>query len=210
MDYRQFVEQTTSPGTPPLVPEIVLHMAQKVIPLWQRIEEETGQSNTPPPYWAFAWAGGQAMARYLLDHREIVAGKAVLDFGAGSGLIALAAAKAGASAVSAADIDPFAAAAIAKNAETNDTSLTIISEDVIGKSGWPIILVGDMCYERPLAQRLLSWLRTESARGATVLLGDPGRSYFPHNGVSLCAEYDVPCSRELEDRDMRRTGVYRL
>lgn len=210
MDYSQFVEQTTSATAPPLVPEITLHLAQEVIPLWQRIEAETGLSNTPPPYWAFAWAGGQAMARYLLDHPDIVAGKAVLDFGAGSGLIALAGAKAGATCVTAADIDPFAAAAMAINAAENDTHLTIETEDIIGQSGWPVILVGDMCYERPLAERLLGWLRAESARGTTVLLGDPGRNYFPRNGVIRCAEYDVPCSRELEDRDMRRTGVYRL
>lgn len=210
MDYARFVEDNTTIGTPPLVPEIRLHMADEVIPLWRKIETETGITNPPPPYWAFAWAGGQALARYILDHPEIVAGKTVLDFGAGSGLIGLAAAQAGAASVLCADIDPFADAATAQNGTLNGLTTRTTDDNVIGQTGWQVILVGDMCYERPLAERLTQWLRSEVAKGVFVLIGDPGRNYFPKNGVEKLQEYTVPTPRDLEDRDVRQTGIFRL
>ncbi|GAA0531167.1 putative nicotinamide N-methyase [Rhizomicrobium palustre] len=208
-----FVRATTELETPPLVPEIRLHLANEVLPLWRKTEEELAQEGVAPPYWAFAWAGGQALARYVLDHADEIGvkGASVLDFGAGSGLVAIAAAKAGAAKVLAADIDPFAAAAMVVNAKDNGVVLGTTCEDVIGHAGsWTLILVGDMCYERPLAERLLAWLTAETKAGATVLIGDPGRNYFPKSGITKLATYEVPTSRDLEDRDMRVTSVYRL
>lgn len=208
MDPKTFILENTTLTAPPLVPEIRLHLATEVVPLWRKTEEELEAEGVPPPYWAFAWAGGQALARHVLDHPELVAGKSVLDFGSGSGLVTIAAKKAGAARVLAADIDTFAAAAIALNARANDTAIDVTSDDVIGSSGdWAAILIGDMCYERPLAERLLAWLR---AQDALVLLGDPGRSYFPKSGVEKLATYHVQTTRELEDREIRETSVYRL
>lgn len=211
---QEFVRAATEPQYPPLVPEIRLHLANEVVPLWRKTEEELAREGVPPPYWAFAWAGGQALARYVLDHASEIGmnNASVLDFGAGSGLVAIAAAKAGAATVLAADIDAFAAAAIAVNAQDNSvTNVSTTTDDVIGREeGWNVILIGDMCYERPLAERLLAWLKERVRGGATVLIGDPGRSYFPKNGVEKLATYEVPTSRDLEDREMRITSVYRL
>jgi predicted nicotinamide N-methyase len=204
-----FVRANSVLQSPPLVPEVRLHLASEVLPLWTKTEEELGRQGVPPPYWAFAWAGGQALARYVLDHGA--EGEKVLDFGSGSGLVAIAAKKAGAASVLAADIDPFSAAAIRQNAIDNDVVLDVTTDDVIGRNDpWTLILVGDMCYERPLAERLTQWLRDHARAGGTVLVGDPGRSYFPKTGVEKLASYDVPTSRDLEDRDMWQTGVFRL
>ncbi|MDE2134561.1 MAG: methyltransferase [Alphaproteobacteria bacterium] len=206
-----FIRDNTALTALPLVPEIRLYLATEVVPLWRKTEDQLAEQGVPPPYWAFAWAGGQALARYVLDHPEIVRGKSVLDFGSGSGLVAIAAAKAGASQVLAAEIDAFAEAAIQLNAEANGVRLATTREDLIGSSGrWETILVGDMCYERPLAERLLTWLAERPRSGATVLLGDPGRSYFPKSGVEKLATYRVETTRELEDREVRETGVYAL
>ncbi|MGZ5927483.1 MAG: class I SAM-dependent methyltransferase [Rhizomicrobium sp.] len=208
MNADTFIRDNSQLLAPPLVPEIRLHLASEVIPLWRKTEEELAKIGVPPPYWAFAWAGGQALARYVLDHPDIVLGKRVLDFGAGSGLVALAAAKAGAAHVIAADIDPFAIAAIARNATVNGVAIETVTDDVIGGSElFDLILVGDMCYERPLAERLMLWLKSSPAQ---VLLGDPGRSYFPKTGFTQLASYSVPTTRELEDREIRETGVWRL
>ncbi|MGZ5921469.1 MAG: class I SAM-dependent methyltransferase [Rhizomicrobium sp.] len=208
MNADTFIRDNSQLLAPPLVPEIRLHLASEVIPLWRKTEEELAKIGVPPPYWAFAWAGGQALARYVLDHPDIVLGKRVLDFGAGSGLVALAAAKAGAAHVIAADIDPFAIAAIARNATVNGVAIETVTDDVIGGSElFDLILVGDMCYERPLAERLMLWLKSSPAQ---VLLGDPGRSYFPKTGLTQLASYSVPTTRELEDREIRETGVWRL
>ena len=208
MNPEQFIRDNASLMPPPLVPEIKLHLATEIVPLWRKTEEELEQMGVPPPYWAFAWAGGQALARYVLDNPSLVAGKRVLDFGAGSGLVALAAAKAGAGFVLAADIDTFAIAAIHANATANNLSVAATSDDVIGSAAaYDVILVGDMCYERPLAERLMAWLKFSSA---DILLGDPGRSYFPQSGLVKLATYSVQTTRELEDREIRETGVYRL
>jgi predicted nicotinamide N-methyase len=208
MNADAFIRDNSELLIPPLVPEIRLHLASEILPLWRKTEEELAEIGVPPPYWAFAWAGGQALARYVLDHPGIAAGKRVLDFGAGSGLVAIAAAKAGATDVSAADIDPFAIAAIGRNATVNGVHIETLMEDVIGRvQMFDLILVGDMCYERPLAERLMAWLKEAQA---DVLLGDPGRSYFPKDGLTRLATYSVPTTRELEDREIRETGVWRL
>jgi predicted nicotinamide N-methyase len=193
---------------PPLVPEIRLYLATEVVPLWRATEEELEKMGVPPPYWAFAWAGGQALARYILDHPEQIMGKHVLDIGSGSGMVAIAAAKAGAASVLAADIDAFSIAAIRLNAAANGVTVAVTQDDLIGAEGdWDVILVGDLFYERPLAERLLAWLKT---LGCPALLGDPGRSYFPKDQVEPLAVYNVQTSRDLEDREIRETGVYRL
>lgn len=208
-DPLDFIKQATAPQPLPLVPEIRLFLATELVPLWHKTEEELEQEGVPPPYWAFAWAGGQALARYILDHGLEVA--SVLDFGSGSGLVAIAAAKAGAQKVLAADIDKFAAAAIAVNADENGVQIDITTDDVIGRDGaWDVILIGDMCYERPLAEKLMAWLTERVRAGATVLMGDPGRTYFPKSGVEKLATYRVQTTRELEDREIRETSVYRL
>ena len=208
MKPEDFVRQNSALTAPPLVPELRLHLATEVVPLWRKTEEELSQMGVPPPYWAFAWAGGQALARYVLDNPGLVASKRVLDFGAGSGLVALAAARAGAAYVLAADIDKFAVAAINANALANDLAVAVTSDDVIGSAEpFDVILVGDMCYERPLAERLMAWLKNSRA---DILLGDPGRSYFPKDGLTRLASYSVATTRELEDREIRETGVYRL
>ncbi|HUJ03230.1 MAG TPA: 50S ribosomal protein L11 methyltransferase [Rhizomicrobium sp.] len=202
-----FIRTNTGLIAPPLVPEVRLHLATEIMPLWRKTEEELEAEGIPPPYWAFAWAGGQALSRYVLDNPQEVRGKKILDFGAGSGMVAVAAKKAGARDVLAADIDRFAAAAIALNAAANETQVDITTDDVIGREGWDVILVGDMCYERPLAERLMAWLAKSNAR---VLLGDPGRSYFPKSSVEKLATYRVETTRELEDREIRETSVYAL
>ena len=203
-----FIKANAAVMAPPLVPEIKLHLATEVVPLWRATEEELAKIGVPPPYWAFAWAGGQALARHVLDHPQLVAGRRVLDIGAGSGLVGLAAARAGAASVLAADIDAFACAAIALNAAANHCKVDITQADLIGTPlAWDVILVGDLFYERPLAERLLEWL---GPLDAPALLGDPGRTYFPKTNVEKLASYSVQTTRDLEDRDIRETGVYRL
>jgi len=208
MTPEDFIKTNAIVMAPPLVPEIKLHLASEVVPLWRATEEELAANGLPPPYWAFAWAGGQALARYVLDHPEIVRGKRVLDIGAGSGLVGLAAARAGAADVLAAGIDAFACAAIRLNAAANDSAIRITQEDLIGTPcAWDLILVGDLFYERPLAERLLAWL---TPTGIPALLGDPGRNYFPKGNVEKLASYQVQTTRDLEDREIRDTGVYKL
>ena len=208
MTPEDFITANAALMAPPLVPEIRLYLATEVVPLWRATEDELEKMGVPPPYWAFAWAGGQALARYILDHPETVAGKRVLDIGSGSGLVAIAAARAGAASVLAADIDAFSTAAIRLNAAANSATVTVTQDDLIGAEGdWDVILVGDLFYERPLAERLLAWLKTLDR---PALLGDPGRNYFPKTQVERLALYNVQTSRDLEDREIRETGVYRL
>jgi len=212
MDPTLFVQRNTAIARPPLVPEIRLHLATEITPIWQATEETLARGAVPPPFWAFAWAGGQALARYLLDHPELVAGRAVLDFGAGSGLVAIAAAKAGAARVTAAEIDHFAAAAIAANAALNGVAVAVTTADLLdaASGGWPVVVAGDICYEQPMAERAIEWLRRHAARGSLVLIGDPGRAYLPRSGVVERARYQVPTSRELEDRERRECVVWRV
>jgi len=208
MTPQDFVRANALPMTPPLVPEITLLLAAEVMPLWHRTEDELARMGVPPPYWAFAWAGGQALARYILDNPGMVVGKRVLDIGSGSGLVGIAAAKAGAASVLAADIDAFALAAIALNAAANGVALAITGEDRIGgPAPFDVILVGDLFYERPLVERLLAWL---TPLPVLTLMGDPGRAYFPKSGVEKRAAYQVQTTRDLEDREIRDTGVYAL
>lgn len=212
MDPAVFVRRNTVIAAPPLVPELWLHQATEITPIWQATEESLAHSGLPPPFWAFAWAGGQALARYLLDHPEQVAGRSVLDFGAGSGLVAIAAAKAGAAQVLAAEIDHFAAAAIAANAALNGVAVTVTTADPIAAAdpGWEIVTAGDVCYEQPMAARATAWLRALAGRGTLVLLGDPGRAYLPAEGLCERARYLVPTSRDLEDRETRDGVVWRV
>ena len=209
-DPSAFVRAETVIAAPPLVPEIRLHLASEVVPLWQATEETLTRHGLPPPYWAFAWPGGQAIARYVLDHPESLRGARVLDFAAGSGLAAIAAAKAGAASIAAAEIDEFALAAIALNAGLNNVSVETIGEDVMGRpSAWDIVLAGDVCYERPMAEQVARWFAALAAAGTGVLMADPGRAYLPRQGLVELARYDVPTSLDLEDRKQRETVVWR-
>jgi len=212
MDPTAFVIDNTEIKAPPLVPEIRLHLATEVTPIWQATEESLSRGPVPPPFWAFAWAGGQALARYLLDHPETVAGREVLDIGSGSGIVAIAAAMAGAKRVTAAEIDPFAAAAITLNAPLNNVAVGIETRDLLdrGAAGWGIALAGDICYEEPMSSRAMALLRRIAARGRLALLGDPGRAYLPREGLEELARYQVPTSRELEDREAREGVVWRV
>ena len=210
--YAAFIRANTSFLCPPLVPGIELHLADEAVPLWQKTEEELRCIGLPPPFWAFAWAGGQALARYVMDHPSIVRNRSVLDLASGSGLVAIAAAKAGASAVLASDIDSFAAAAIALNAARNAVPVEVTTLDLLASEPPPVevILVGDVFYEQPLAVRLLSWLKIAGRRGIETLIGDPFRTYLPLGELDLLTTYHVPVSRDLEDHEIRRTSVFRL
>ena len=209
---RAFILANTRLQTPPHTPELTLRLADEITPIWRMTEEALEQIGLPPPFWAFAWAGGQALARYILDHPQIVAGKRVVDFASGSGIVAIAAAKAGAAHVLAADIDPFCGAALAVNAEANGVACDFTDADLLDAPPPPVevILAGDICYEKPLAARVLSWLGAARQAGATVLIGDPGRSYFPREGLDKLAEYQVPTTRELEDMEVKKTAVWAL
>ena len=212
MDRAAFVRRNTAITAPSLVPEISRYLATEIAPIWQATEDTLALSALPPPFWAFAWAGGQALARFLLDHPERVAGRSVLDFGAGSGIVAIAAAKAGAASVLAAEIDHFAAAAIAANASLNDVAIAVTTTDLLDTvdARWEVVTAGDVCYERPMADRVMGWLRGLAARGTLALLGDPGRAYLPSEGLIERAHYLVPTSRELEDRDIRDAIVWQV
>ena len=206
-----FIRANTKLLTPPLTPEIVLHLAEESLPIWQKTEEELGEMNIAPPFWAFAWAGGQALARYVLDNPGCVAGRRVLDLGSGSGLAAIAAAKAGAGAVLAADIDRMASAAVVLNAAANGVKIETTYADLLaGPPGaFGTILVGDLFYERALAERALAFLDAADAAGALILIGDPQRNYFPKGRFEEAGAYSVPVTRELEDAEIKRSAVWR-
>jgi predicted nicotinamide N-methyase len=192
----------------PFVPELRLHLADEAMALWEMTEADLGRLNLPPPFWAFAWAGGQALARFIFDEPRWVAGQHILDFASGSGLCALAAAKAGAASVRAADIDPYATAAIALNAAANGVRLDVIGDDIVGQCGpWTAILAGDISYQKDVADRVHLWLAEEARRGVVVLIGDPGRAYLPTTTLRQLAAYDVPVLPSLEDTAMKRTFV---
>jgi predicted nicotinamide N-methyase len=212
LDAALFVRRSTAVAAPPLVPEIRLHLATEITPIWQASEESLARGEVPPPFWAFAWAGGQALARYVLDRPETVAGRFVLDFGSGSGLVAIAAAKVGARCALAAEIDHFAVAAIAANAALNDVAVDVTTADAIDTADprWQIVTAGDVCYDRGMADRVIPWLRALARRGCLVLLGDPGRAYLPKEGLRQLATYTVPTSRELEESDTREGVVWQV
>ena len=210
-DRRAFIRENTRLLSPPLAPHLKLWLADEAVPLWRRTEEELGEIGLPPPFWAFAWAGGQALARYLSEHPATVAGRRVLDFASGSGLVAIGAALAGAASVEASEIDGFAVAAISLNAETNGVRIDVREGDLIGRDeSWDVVLAGDISYERDGAAAATEWLAGLAARGATVLIGDPGRAYLARDRLEEIAHYAVPVTRELEDSEIKRTGVYRF
>ena len=209
--FEEFIRANTALSAPPHVPELRLWLADEAHALWEKTEEELATIGLPPPFWAFAWAGGQGLARHLLDRPEAVAGRTVLDFAAGSGLVGIAAAKAGAASVTAADIDPFCGPAIRLNAAANAVALDYGSDDLIGRDlGWDVVLAGDVFYQKDMADLLLPWFAALRRRGADVLVGDPGRAYLPKDRLERLAEYQVPVTRALEDAEVKRTTVWRL
>lgn len=213
IDHPDFVRRNTSLLAPPLVPEVTLHLAHEAVPIWQKTEEELGEIGLPPPFWAFAWAGGLALARYVLDHPHIVNGRCVLDLATGSGLVGIAAKKAGAKSVLAADIDRFACAAARLNARVNNVDIAITDEDLLQdrpQQHFDVILVGDLFYEKDLAARVQAWLTEAKQEGADILIGDPGRSYLPKSSLLHVVDYNVPVTRDLEDAEIKRTAVWRL
>lgn len=211
-DRAAFIRANTTVMAPPLVPEISLHLAHEAVPLWQKTEEELGEMGLPPPFWAFAWAGGQALARHVLDDPSLVAGKRVLDLAAGSGLVGIAALKAGAASALAADIDGFSLAAIRLNAALNAVALEVTGEDLLAAPppACEVILVGDLFYEKGLAERVLSWLAAAEEQGIPALIGDPGRSYLPRGELTKLGQYRVEVTRDLEDAEIKMTSVWRL
>lgn len=210
-DKEAFIRAHTAFLPVPHTPEIRLHLADEITEIWKKTEEDLEKIGLPPPFWAFAWAGGQGLARYLLDHPDDVRGKRVLDFAAGAGLVAIAAAKAGAAMIEANEIDDFALAAIGLNAKDNNVALTLRGGDLVGQDdGWDVILAGDIAYERDMTARVFAWLHPLVKRGARVLIGDPGRAFLPKTGLQELAEYHVPTTREIEDTEIKRTKVFRL
>ncbi len=211
-DPRAFIVENTRLQAPPHAPELVLHLADEITPIWRLTEEALEEMGLPPPFWAFAWAGGQALARYLLDNAALVGGRTVLDLGAGSGLTSIAAMKAGATSVLAADIDRYALVAIALNAEANGVRVVTTDADLLAEAPgvFGALLVGDMFYERALAERALAFVAAARAKGAEVLVGDPRRSYFPKERFIQVAEYSVPVTRDLEDMEIKHTAVWQL
>ncbi|WP_296746595.1 methyltransferase [Mesorhizobium sp.] len=208
---RKFILDNTALMAPPHVPEVLLHLADEAHDLWLRTEEELAEIGLPPPFWAFAWAGGQGLARYVLDHPETVRGKIVLDFASGSGLVAIAALKAGASRMVAADIDPFCETAIELNLRANGVEAEFQGADCVDRDdGWDVVLAGDVFYDKAFADRLMPWFAALKVRGADILVGDPGRAYLPKQGLQSLAVYQVPVTRVLEDAEVKRTTVWRL
>ncbi|MFJ9692225.1 class I SAM-dependent methyltransferase [Kitasatospora sp. NPDC101183] len=207
-----FIRSATELKPVPFVPEISLHMAEDAIALWERTERARGEAGLPPPFWAFAWAGGVAVARYVLDNPELVDGRAVLDIAAGSGLVGIAAALRGARAVGAAEIDAYAVASIGLNAEANGVRVEADLVDLVDGDGAPaeVVLAGDVFYEREMAARFLPFLERAVARGATVIVGDPGRAYLPRERFTAVAAYRVPVVADLEDTSVKTTTVWRL
>ena len=205
-----FVIANTVLGHAPLVPDIVLHQASEITPIWQATEAWLASAGVEPPFWAFAWPGGQAIARHVLDNPTLVRGRRVLDFAAGCGIAAIACARAGAAHVEAAETDVLAAAAIKLNAAANAVDIDVVCADLVGSAcRWDIVVCGDVCYEAPMTRHILPWL-TALSRDATVWLADPGRAYLPSSGLESFARLIVPTSLELEDRTEREVTLYRF
>jgi predicted nicotinamide N-methyase len=213
-DPERFIATNTALEAPAMVPEFRLWLATEYVPIWQATETWLEEQNIDPPYWAFCWPGGQAVARYLLDHPTLVEGKHVIDFAAGSGVSSMAAAKAGAASVVANDIDSLSLVAARLNAAANGLAIETSGEDwLAGPDGAPdadVVIAGDVCYEREMSARALAWLRSHAARGRLVLLGDPGRNYFSAQGLEELARYEIPTSLQLENRGMRETVLWRV
>lgn len=206
-----FILSNTALHHPPHVPEIGLHLADEAHELWHKTEDELSEIGLPPPYWAFAWAGGQGVARYILDNPAAVKNQRVLDFASGSGLVAIAAAMSGADVVTANDIDPFAPHAISLNASANKVTIGFTDHDLIGQdvsAKTDIMLAGDVFYDKPLADRLIPWFDMLCCKGMMIIVGDPGRSYLPKHRLKELAVYSVPVTRALEDADVKRTTVW--
>jgi predicted nicotinamide N-methyase len=205
----EFIHTHTRLAPAPFVPEIALHQADEPIELWAKTEESGVEQ--PPPFWAFAWAGGQALARHLLDHPALVAGRSVLDLATGSGLVAVAAARAGAAPVTANDVDPYSLAAAEANAIANQVHVSTLEADILDTDPpASVILAGDVFYSREMAGRVLPFLRRAAGRGCLVLVGDPGRAYLPTDGMIKQAAYDVPVIESLESVPVRHTTVWQV
>jgi predicted nicotinamide N-methyase len=205
-----FVRAHTRAGRPPIVPEITLRVADDVVALWEALEQQHTGPGSEPPFWAAAWPGGQALARYVLDHPDVVVGRTVLDLGAGSGLVSVAAAMAGASRVIASEVDPYGMAATAVNAEDNGVGPIVVTGDLLDDDPDPdveVVLAGDVCYDRAMTERVLPFLGKAWLGGAAVFLGDPGRPYLPREGLVAVAGFDIP---DTEGLQKRRTTVWRL
>jgi len=205
----EFIRANTLLTPASLVPELLLYQATALTPIWQASEDWLAAHNVAPPFWAFAWPGGQAVARHILDNPALTEGRRVLDFAAGGGVAAIAAARAGAASVEANDIDPLALTAVSLNASANKVDVRTVAGDIVGSPcRWDMILAGDVCYEGPMSRRIMPWL-CAMAGSAEVWLSDPGRAYLP-DGLHRMAEYVVPTTLELEDRTIRHTALYRL
>ncbi len=216
-----FVTANTTIDKPALTPEIALHLATEATPLWHATADRLADTAAEPPFWAFAWPGGQALARYVMDNAEIVAGRRVLDIATGSGLVAIAAAKAGAASVTANDIDPISLAAVALNARLNGVAVTTTVDDLTRLSttegrpedsseDWDVVLAGDIFYDREMAARFTPWLSNRAASGTLVVIGDPNRIYLPTEGVDRLISYDVQTSLDLESVTMLTTTIWRF
>ncbi len=206
----EFIRTQTLPLQPSILPELTLHLATEITPLWQMTEDQMQAGHLPPPFWAFAWPGGQGVARYILDHPDVVRGKRVLDFAAGGGVIALAAMKAGAAEVTAIDIDPFALHAMQLNAVLNHVSITPMHGIDMTKvpKNIDLILTGDVCYQQAMTVQIMRWLWLCVGAGIRVIMGDPGRAYVPESGLIELAAYTVPTTREVESADSRTVKVW--
>ena len=211
MNRAAFIRANTTVMSPPLVPELKLHLAGEAVPLWQKTEKELQQIGLAPPFWAFAWAGGQALARHVLDHPEIIRGRSAVDLASGSGLVGIAALKAGAERVLAADIDHFAYESMRLNMAANANAFSATLENQIGQDGgWDVVLAGDIAYERDTALAVSAWLESLHKRGAVVLIGDPGRSYLARDKLDQIITYSVPVTRALEDTEIKKSSVWRF
>jgi predicted nicotinamide N-methyase len=213
-DPEGFIRANTALERPAMVPEFRLWLASEYVPIWQATEDWLEQHNVDPPYWAFCWPGGQAIARYLLDHPGCVREQRVIDFAAGSGVSAMAAARAGARSVVANDIDLLSLVATRLNAAANGLLVELNADDWLADPeavpSADVVIAGDVCYEREMSARALDWLRRHANAGRLVLLGDPGRNYFTAQGLEELARYDIPTSLQLENRGMRETVVWRV
>ncbi len=212
MNSRDFILRHTRPVAVPDTAGITLNLAENIVDLWEALQSACDNPSAPLPFWAAAWVGGRAVARYLLERPGEVRGRRVLDFASGSGICALVAAGCGASEVVAVDVDPIACEAIRLNAETNARSLQVVCRDLLDRAppSADVILVGDACYEAPLAARVVPWLRDAHVQGTRVLIGDPHRAYLPAAALSLLREYELATSLDLEDVSLKLTGVYTL